>query len=303
MKKDVIQYLEDRYNMDSYCRIIVESFDPMYIDSEKIINTIMSNKYPEEALFDYLDGCYFDNNSYEKSSILEDVASHFSLMKEEIEEIDECISVESDAYNRIYNTDVDVTVVLNYGDLNYDYTVNNLLNYYGEAYGNKSMDPNSCMLLLARRMKCEKELKTSIREWFNGSYKRSNHSKLIRSFIDEFNNNTSSTSAAAILCHMTIGDIIKYRCYYNDISKNSFSVYNPRKYRKGNNKVLTVAPNATVGLYDYFHGSGSLLGINNEDELIIPLKYIHHIESVDIIDRTYGLNTYVTNKSKAVVLC
>lgn len=303
MRQDVIEYLESNYGMDSNGYIEVSDFDSRYINAKEIIELIMKSDRPEEVLCDYLFDCYADSEGECRYDILDDICKHFDLSQEERDEVEDYIYVESNAYKLIYDVDVPVTVVLNYGDMNYEYTVNSLLNYYGDLYGNKTIDPNSGMLLLARRMKCEKELKAAIREWFDATYYSHNHSTVVNEFIDEFENNLSSLSAAAILCHMTIGDIVKYKSYYEDIRKDGFDQYHPRRYRKGNNKVLTVKPGASIGLYDYCCGSGSLLGIENKEEFSIPLKYINHIESVEDIDRVYGLVISNTNKSKAEVIC
>ena len=66
--------------------------------------------------------------------------------------------------DRFTDQEVDVVVSLDVGDMNYDFTCNDVLNWYGRYNEKNELDPNSPIKWLAKQQKKLTELKQALRE-------------------------------------------------------------------------------------------------------------------------------------------
>lgn len=145
-------------------------------------------------------------------------------------------------YGHFLNQELNVDIIVDTGDGNYDFTLNNF------AIEGEEIEEKSSILWLAKQQGYTREqLEGAIRnqEFYN--------SKFLKSIYAECINVTSHMNALAFFVKMTLRDFIEY-------------LENPTN--------LTLNENSSCGLYDCWSGAGSLLDIQLEKPVTIPKEYI-----------------------------
>lgn len=181
---------------------------------------------------------------------------------------------------------------INTGDGNYDYTLHNVLNYASD-YGYKQnsrggLDKKAGLYWLAKQQRrlglLQKEI-TKSDHYSNGDCKES---KFVSSCITELVNLPSYMGALTFLVEMNLQDAIKILQTLKDNEKN-YSWYNPQDTKDCPFGYVTLDKSTECGLYDRWNGSGSVLEIELERDVKIPLHFITSIDTDDDIQRVYGL--------------
>jgi hypothetical protein len=172
--------------------------------------------------------------------------------------------------------------MLDTGNLNYDFTCDNVLNYYGRTYyGNKGeIDRDSSVLWLARQMKKVGKLRKACKEQYREDDYYVNREKepdrFIESVIQEFENLSCHMSTMTFLLTM---DLFEYfdLCEAMATELKKYPYQYTFKDRKGSGYIV-VSKDTMCGLFNPWQGGGSVLEIELDHDLKIPFKCIWKAE-------------------------
>ena len=171
-----------------------------------------------------------------------------------------------------FNNSVDVVISLDVGDMNFDFTQCNMLNYYGGAF-----EENSPIYWLAKQQGKLDEVQKMIDFEQNEEIEEYNEKKLSKFTIsakNELLNATSHMNTLIFCVQMPLFDFIKLKELIKaDEKANHDYDYNKRE---GKNQFI-VTKNAMCGLYDIWGGGGSILEIELEKDVVIPTKAIFDV--------------------------
>lgn len=139
------------------------------------------------------------------------------------------------------NPQVPITIMIDNGDGNYEFTQHNILNWYSRYY---EADVNiSGLGWLARQ---QREL-TNLKKAIKGGEPKS---KFVQSCVDELCNLSSEIGALTFFCSMSLQDAIAIK--------------------EGRFDNITLPAGVEAGLIDRFNGGGSLLGLEIQKQVVIP---------------------------------
>lgn len=173
-----------------------------------------------------------------------------------------------------FNNEVDVNIMVDCGNWNFDCTCDNVLNWYGKS-GNGSIPAESSMLWLAKtqgratalRKACKKQHRN------DGYYvdRDKETDEFIESCIQEFENLPSHMGTVTFLVKtdlFRLFDLIELQNKeYDEAGK-----YDPRKNTKSKSYIV-LDKKTECGLYDSWNGSGSVLEIQLNKDVKLPIKY------------------------------
>lgn len=189
-----------------------------------------------------------------------------------------------------FNESVKVNIMLDTGNMNYDFTCDNVLNWYGRD-SKGEFDENSSILWLAKQQgkaellqKCCKE---SIEKYNNNEQKYREETdcedKFVVSTMHELANLTSHMGTLTFLVEMDLFDLFKLKEAMQAEKELNESYY--LEERKGTGYIV-LDKKTDCGLFDSWNGTGSLLEIECENDIIIPIKCIY--DAVVDGTRLYG---------------
>lgn len=174
-----------------------------------------------------------------------------------------------------FNKEVEVNLMLDVGNSNYDFTCDNILNYYGRG----EIDKNSSVLWLARQFKKVTALRASAKAQFreDGYYRERKREEdpFIESLIQELENLPSHMGTMTFLLHMRLFDYFELRDAMKSEEKENESY--EYKERKGTGYIL-VSKDTMCGLFEPWSGAGSVLEVELPGDLKIPLRAIFGAE-------------------------
>ena len=239
--------------------------------SDSDIAAICESKYPMDTFCEKLDEAYIDAEYYYRDELAKAVINE--LEKEGLafdeDEIDNIIE-QNVSYiypeEHFLNQEVNVDIMLDTGDGNYDYCLNSEMYpcYYGreaDAYHDKAS-----LVWLAKQ---QGYTKGQIRE-YNRSEQQGDKGFLATA-KEELLNLPSQMSAVTFLVKMSLKDAIELNELvalktrngkFYDATKNPYCGY------------IILGKETMTGLYDCWSGGGSLMDIELEKDVRIPVKYI-----------------------------
>lgn len=191
---------------------------------------------------------------------------------------------------------VKVTIALDTGDLNYDFTKCNILNWYGtvdlEEGETPKLPDDSPIYHLAKQQGKLEELQIALKDITRQS--DANYSQFTKTMLQEMQNACSHMNVFVFLAEMELIDFIKLREMIDEEKPLNDSYY--YEDRKGT-KTITIKKNAMCGLYDVWGGGGSVLEVKLEKDVELPIKAIWDawIEGSNAngrgydVDEVYGL--------------
>lgn len=251
--------------------IYVDYYDKV---SDYQLKKIMESKYKQEAFYDLLMDYVMDCEGYEfgeLKTIIEDNLPEDDDENEIEYDIDDImdflredeIVLYNFPYDHYLKTPIKIDVIVDAGDGDYDFTLNNFLSY--NASEDEEIEEESGILWLVKQQGYTKE------DLLN-AIKSGTENKFLQSVIDECHNVSSHMNALSFFIEMTLGEYLDY-----EDSKE---------------KCIKIQPDTNCGLYDMWMGSGSLLEIKLEKEVILPKELISiHMDGA----RGYGVeNIYGT---------
>jgi len=177
-------------------------------------------------------------------------------------------------YDELLKQDVTVNIMMDTGDGNYDYTLNNFLSY--NASEDEEIEEESSILWLVRQQGYTKEdLEKAIKEGTENNF--------LKSVIQELLNVSTHMNALTFFVKMSLRELIDLE----------------------NKKTITVSKYTSIGLLDVWSGAGGTLEIVLERDVVIPLE----LADVNIdggrgysADSIYGLmNSFWTDSVIAVI--
>ena len=273
----------------------------MYLDyrdtlSNSTLYDIMTADNPREYFYEWLSDCEIEGRCYYEDELSKEIRKELS--DEEIELFEENEDELRDWFNENwyfyydsdhYNETVKVNIMLDTGNLNYDCTCDNILNYCGDG----EIDKNSSILWLARQQMKVIPLRKAVKESLRNDIVPNDYGKFITSCIEELENLPSHIATLTFLVHMKLFDYFELREAMESEKKlNDSYIFEERK-GKGN---LTLSKDTMCGLFDVWSGGGSLLEIKLEHNVVLPIKCIWKAEIETgksqygySVDSVYGL--------------
>ena len=275
----------------------------MYLDyrdtlSNETLYEIMTADNPREYFYEWLADCTVDGSLYYLNEVEKEIKKNLTedetdFFDENFDELNEWFQENYYFYYDAehYNETVKVNIMLDTGNLNYDCTRDNILNYcnYYSDYG-KDLK-NSSILWLARQQKKAGLLRKAIKEACNGEYKGDD--KFVKSCIEELENLPSHMATLTFLVNMNLFDYFDLRdAMESEKELNNSYVLEDRK-GKG---TITISKDTMCGLFDVWGGGGSLLEIELDKDVVLPIKCIWKAEIETgksqygySVDSVYGL--------------
>ncbi len=150
-------------------------------------------------------------------------------------------------YEHYEKQEVLVNIIVDTGDGNYDYTCNNFLNHYAPDIEELEIPKESSILWLVKQQGYTKK---DLMDVIKSKYDKEN--KFLDSLNDELLNSCTSINALTFSIRMELGELIDLLNDPRDIILDS---------------------STSCGLVDFWQGSGSLLNIYLDKEVVIPEKY------------------------------
>ena len=172
------------------------------------------------------------------------------------------------------NNEINVNIMVDCGNGNYDYARDNVLNWYGR-YNDGEFDEESSILWLAKTQEKEKELKDCVRQIFrediNYMDREKQSDKFVESCIQELENLSSNMGTLTFLVKMPLFQVFDLlELQEEEYDENAR--YDPRENKKSNS-YMVLGKDTTCGLYDSWNGGGSVLEIELDKDVKLPIKY------------------------------
>lgn len=168
-------------------------------------------------------------------------------------------------YEHFLNQSLYVDILINAGDLNFDYTLNAPFASWNGRDA-KVIDENSGILWLARQQGYTKTALTkALRD------RETNDNRFLKSVLAEVENVTTSMNALTFLVKIPLKEWFQL---HDAISKEKplNNCYFPKK-SKGRGYII-VDKGTTCGLYDPWNGAGSVLEIQLGKDVRLPIRMI-----------------------------
>ena len=185
-----------------------------------------------------------------------------------------------------YNETVKVNIMLDTGNANSDFTRDDILNYCN-YYSNGGKDlKDSSILWLAKQQKKAGLLREAIKG-------KQIDDKFINSCIQELENLPSHMATLTFLVNMKLFDYFELReAMESEKELNKSYILEDRK-GKG---TITISKDTMCGLFDVWSGGGSVLEIELDKDVVLPIKCIWKAEIETgkseygySVDSVYGL--------------
>lgn len=271
--------------------------------SRQMLSDIMNSDNPREYFEEILNDWAMDysidygDDELEKDIKMKLTEEETNLFDENSNEMWDIIRENTYYYynENDFNNDVKVNIMVDCGNRNYDYTCDNILNWYGNS-GSGSIPKESSMLWLAKtqgkatalRKACKKQHRN------DGHYadREKEKDSFVESCIQEFENLASSMGTVTFLVRMSLKQLLDLvelqKKEYDENAK-----YDPRKNTKSKSYIV-LDKKTECGLFDTWGGGGSVLEIELDKDVKLPIKYaIFCVEGCRMygydIDEVYGL--------------
>ena len=180
--------------------------------------------------------------------------------------------------------EVCIDILVDTGDLNFDYTLNNVYPHYNSDIDEEIDDRASLVWLASTQGYSKEQLEKVLKEeLYDGS-------KFLKSVHEEVLNTSAHMNCLTFLANITLEDAMKLKeriVEDRKLKSESGSWYEPQD-RLGID-FITIDKRAECGLFDTWNGGGGLLEIVLEEDIKLPLKYIDSIEVDKSNTRGYGV--------------
>ena len=273
----------------------------MYLDyrdtlSDSTLYDIMTADNPREFFDELIGDWTIDGSIYYWDELEEEIKNNLTEDEKDFfeENFNEMWDWVQDNYyfyydENHYNETVKVNIMLDTGNLNYDCTCDNILNYCGDGEINK----NSSILWLARQQKKVIPLRKAVKESVRNDKTPNDYGEFITSCIEELENLPSHMATLTFLVHMKLFDYFELREAIQSEKKLNDSYNFEQRKGKG---YLTLSKNTMCGLFDVWSGGGSLLEIKLDHKVELPIKCVWKAEIETgkseygySVDNVYGL--------------
>lgn len=174
-----------------------------------------------------------------------------------------CIDLPSDHY---LDQKVCVNIVVDTGDGDHDFVLNDVYPHYNGRYG-ETIHKEASILWLTRQQGYKKtQLNQALR---NGIY---DGSKLLKSLRTEVANCSTHMNALTFFVSMTLRELLELQEKIHDYKKAVAAGKIKGRNRKEDS--IIIDHTAKCGLFDAWSGAGSILEIELEQDVVLPLRYV-----------------------------
>ena len=235
----------------------------IYIDyrdeiEDSSIGKIFKNDNPRDAFYNIMDEILCEADIYEKDAIMGIILKHLpdGMYESYYQYISDFVSdhvfytVPEDHY---LGKQVEVDILLDAGDANYDYSLNAVYPCYCGSYDEDIPDEAGIVWLAESQGYSKEQLKAALYKSECGD------SRFLKSLRNEVLNTSTSLNAVTFFANMTLGECLTL------------------------NETVAVGENVLIpagtpcGLYDPWNGAGSILEIELEKDIVLPAKNIDSI--------------------------
>lgn len=278
--------LVDKDNEDDNCLERYVDYRDEFPKSE--IKKVLEADNPQE---------YLDELSCEWDLSCDDWCYQDEFWKELEKFCEENNIIEDEARDYIYETfywtypasflnpTFNAVIIINNGDMNYDFTKHNILNYAGDYGYCDGLEKTAGLYWLAKQQGRLTLLKKAIN---NPEKKTDNY--FVDSCITELEEATCHMTALTFLVQMDLNTAIHILEKQKEALKNKvYNEYHPNEVKGAPLGYITLDKSTTCGLFDNWNGGGSLLEISCEKDVKLPLHLIDRICTDDYIQKVYGL--------------
>ena len=270
----------------------------MYLDyrdtlSKENLYDIMIADNPRETFDELISDCTLDGSLYYEDELEKEIKNNLTedekdFFEENFDEIWEWVKENYYFYYDAehYNKTVKVNIMLDTGNANSDFTRDNILNYCN-YYSNGGKDlKDSSILWLARQQKKAGLLRKAIKG-------NQTDDKFVNSCIQELEELPSHMATLTFLVNMKLFDYFELReAMESEKELNKSYILADRK-GKG---TITISKDTMCGLFDVWSGGGSVLEIELDKDVVLPIKCIWKAEIETgkseygySVDSVYGL--------------
>ena len=251
-------------------------FDEAYTDyedyvSDKDLGDILDSDDPEQALEEMLWDCYAGCEWQYRDDIVSGFLKTPEGSKYDREEIDDELvemwyfKIPKDHY---FEQEVNVDIVVDTGDANYDYTLNAVYPHYNGREDDE-IDDKASLVWLAKTQGYTRE---QLQNYLTNGKDKLDVKGFLETVYQEVINCSASCPALFIPIKMTIRQLLKINKIINARDKNGY-VYDPDKRKDCGS--LIIDKNVDCALYDSWAGGGGCWGIELEKDIKLPIKFIH----------------------------
>ena len=302
LKERIDDIVKSNYNVndDGGIEIYCDYRDEL---SDDLIKKIMRSDNPRQAFSETL--WEFDNY-YDYSYLFETVEKNLTDDEKEsyINNRTEMVDYIYETYTFYYpeehfNKSVKVNIMLDTGNLNYDFTRDNVLNWDGQHSGGE-FDKESSLLWLAKQQGKDELLKKCVKEswnrWYNDEqqYKETTGCKdrFVVTAMQELANLSSHMGTMTFLVEMSLFDLFELKEAME--KEKEWNDSYDLEDRKGTGYIV-LDKSTMCGLFNCWSGGGSVLEIECEKDIEIPLRCIWDVvvDGTKIygydVDEVYGL--------------
>lgn len=270
----------------------------MYLDYRDTLENstlydIMTADNPRETFDELISDWTFDGSLYYQDELEKEIKNNLTedetdFFNEHFDELNEWFQENYYFYydEEHYNETVKVNIMLDTGNANSDFTRDNILNYCN-YYSNGGKDlKDSSILWLARQQKKAGMLRKAIKG-------NQTDDKFVNSCIEELENLPSHMATLTFLVNMKLFDYFELREAMESEKELNDSYYLEDRKGKG---TFTISKDTTCGLFDVWSGGGSVLEIELDKDVVLPIKCIWKAEIETgkseygySVDNVYGL--------------
>ena len=289
-----------KFVRDYYCLKGDEWFIERFVDYDEEfpkskIKSILDAKNPREEM-DCVEGEWTSSADWDYQ---DDFWKKFrTFCSERFFNLDEAKDIVYENFEFYYpksfmNPQFDAVIRINAGDMNFDYTCHNVLNYARrEGYSTNEdggLVEEAGLYWLAKQQGRLELLQRAIMESDGYSDGQCEESKFVASAITSLVNLPTYMSALTFLVKMNLKDAINILQVQKD--RKEFDQYHPQKTDGMPFGHLTLGKETTCLLFDEWDGSGSLETIELDKDVTIP---IHYIQDIDVDDRVQSVYEFVS---------
>ncbi|PDZ94564.1 hypothetical protein CON36_33130 [Bacillus cereus] len=275
LENTVVEKIVRKILVSQHLKEVETRFEyPVYVDyhdqvSESQLKEISQSEDKMECFYNALYDFASDLENNTRDALIDIIQRNwnteehgeFDLYSDSINDfIGEVVDIQF-PYEHYLKQKICVNLLVDTGDGNHDYTLNNFASYNSSE--DEEIEEESSILWLVKQQGYTKEqLLAAIK---HSNYH--NDSKLLKSVHTECVNVTSHMNALAFFVQMTLEDFIKFT---------------------DNSNSLVLSSNTSCGLYDLWNGAGGSLDISLEKDVEIPSELIRaHIDGM----RGYGVSS------------
>lgn len=257
-----------------------------YLD-EYILKEIFKQDNPEEYFDEKVFEWYTDSAWRIEDELRNEFCKkyHLEIEDDEWDELFEKYVEVNYPFDFYYNQKINVNISVDTGDRNYDYTLNSHYPHYHGIEGEEFDDKASLVWLAQQQGYTKKQLE----DYCNENSDFHDPKGFLQSVVVELTNMSSTISCLTFLVKMTLKECFDLL----EAMKNKGDPYDADK--RNDIGVITIDKSVECGLYDSWNGGGSVLEIQLEKDVELPIKYIGKAlpdgcEGYEIAE-VYGVNS------------